>query len=286
MTTLDVNSISAIFLSTRIDGKFEGEHLETLQRLGKKRKMVLLAFAPKAAGTFFRSAIIHAIDGKIVRVTQAQGGRDATPYLPTFIMYFSGGVTDDTLVAHVHMLALPANIHFLEAFDIRPIIMKRNIPDMLASYWDMLESDAEARKEGLNCHIPENFPELSKAAKADFMVDILGPWYVNYFNGWLSYAERDPESVCVLDYNDLRSDPAATLMKALEHAGLPHTHEECAEAFEETWALRKAFRFNKGEAGRGTTYFSPEHIDRLARMLGHYPSLAPYTDELLGRKPQ
>ncbi len=286
MTTLDVDLISAIFLSTRSDGKFEDEHLETLQRLGKKRKMVLLAFAPKAAGTYFRSAVIHAIDGKIVRVTQASGGRDATPYLPTFVMYYNGGVTDNTLVAHVHMLALPANIHFLEAFDIRPIIMTRCIPDMLASYWDMLDSDAEARKEGLNCHIPDNFPQLSKTAKADFMVDILGPWYANYFNGWLSYAESDPERVCVLDYDSLRSDPAATLKKALDHAGLPHTPEECAEAINETWLFRKAFRFNKGEGGRGASYFSPEHIERLARLLGHYPDLAPYSAELLGVAPR
>ena len=108
----------------------------------------MLAFAPKAAGTFFRTAIIHAIDGKIVRVTQASGGRDATPYLPTFVMYYSGGVTDNTLVAHIHMLALPANIHFLEAFDIRPIIMKRSIPDMLASYWDMLEIRRRGAQRG------------------------------------------------------------------------------------------------------------------------------------------
>lgn len=69
VTTLDVDLISAIFLNARNDGKYEGEHLETLQRLGKKRKIVMLAFAPKAAGTYFRTAIIHAIDGKIVRVT-------------------------------------------------------------------------------------------------------------------------------------------------------------------------------------------------------------------------
>ena len=281
VTTLDVDSTSAIFCQVGIDGSFEAEHLETLKRLGKKRPLVMLAFPPKAAGTFLRSAIIYAIDGEIVRVVHAQGGRDAQPYLPTFINYFNGGLTDGPLVAHVHMLALPANLHFLEAFGIRPIIMKRSIPDMLASYWDMIESDAVALKDGLNCHIPENFPLLPDAAKADFLIDILAPWYVNYYAGWLRYAETNPDAICVLDYRDFLDDPAGTLSQALDHVHLPRTPAECMTAINLAWSRRSEFRFNKGEEGRGGHYFEAAHLARLTRLLGHYPSLAPHAEELL-----
>jgi hypothetical protein len=281
MPQIDADSLSAIFAPVRSDGAFEGDTLKTLRLLGMKRSVVMLVFPPKAAGTFFRSAIIEAIDGQLVRVVQAAGGRDATPYLPTFIYYYNGGVTDSTLVSHVHMLALPANLQFLEAFDIRPIIMKRSIPDMLASYWDMLDTDAQARTEGLNCHIPEEFPQLSDGAKADFLVDILGPWYANYFAGWLRYAETDPDCVCVLDYRDLRQDPASTLKKALDHVGHRRTHQECQAVIARRWSVRHENRFNKGEVGRGGRYFTAAHIDRLAPMLGHYSNLAPYAKELL-----
>ena len=125
------------------------------------------------------------------------------------------------------MLALPANLHFLEAFDIRPIIMKRNIPDMLASYWDMLDTDAQARADGLNCHIPENFLQLSNAEKADFRRPVLGPWYANYYAGWLRYAEIDPDCVCVLDFRQLHDDPVSTLKEALDHVELSRTLQEC-----------------------------------------------------------
>jgi hypothetical protein len=111
----------------------------------------------------------------LLRAVHALGGRDATPYLPTFISYFSGNLTPQPMVAHMHMQALPANVNFLEAFDIRPIVMTRSIPDMLASYWDMLESDPESRKDGLNCLIPDDFPEMAQTRKADFLIDILGP---------------------------------------------------------------------------------------------------------------
>jgi hypothetical protein len=85
------------------------------------------------------------------------------------------------MVAHMHMQALPANRRFLEVFGIRPVIMLRPIPNMLASYWDMLAASEEARGEGLNCSIPAEFPEFSPAGKADFMIDTIAPWYVGYF---------------------------------------------------------------------------------------------------------
>ena len=257
-------------------------HLKTLRRLGSKRKAVLLAFPPKAAGTFLRSAIINAVDGQLVRTVHAQGGRDATPYLPTFVTYFSGGVTDKTLVTHVHMLALPANVHFLAAFGIRPIVMKRSIPDMLASYWDMLDKDDSALLDGLNCHIPENFRRLSRNAKADFLMDVLGPWYVNFYAGWLSHAAANKDNVCVLDFHALRTSPVESLKRCLECAGIKVTRTRCEIAVQETWNGRHALRFNKGEEGRGEDYFSAAQLNRLARMLSHYPILAAHRHELLG----
>ena len=52
---------------------------------------MVLAFAPKAAGTYLRSAAIAAMDGQLVRTVHAQGGRDASFYLPTFLLYYAGG---------------------------------------------------------------------------------------------------------------------------------------------------------------------------------------------------
>src|SRR5581483_10842983 len=114
-----------IFAQPASDGTFAPEQAGLAQSLGKRRPLMMLAFAPKAAGTFFRSAIIKAVDGQLVRVVHAQGGRDAQPYLPVFVQYYAGHVTDRILVAHVHMQALPANRHFLDAFGIKPVIMLR-----------------------------------------------------------------------------------------------------------------------------------------------------------------
>lgn len=262
--------IEAIFALPAPDGRFETKTAALTRRLSVQRRAVILAFAPKAAGTFFRSAAVIAADGQLVRAVHAQGEREAQFYLPTFLDYFRGKVTPYTLVGHVHMQAFAANRHFIEAFDLKPVVMKRSIPDMLASYWDMLRNDPASRLEGLNCRIPRAFPDMTRETQAEFLIDILGPWYASYFATWLAYAEESPGRVCLLDYNAFVADPAAALRTALAHCGIVRSAKICRAAIAESWRDRGEMRFNKGVSGRGHDHFSAEQIGRLDRMLRHY----------------
>ena len=162
---LDENAIRAAFAQPAHDGAFPDAFRAYLQTLARDHPCVLLAIPPKAAGTFLRTAAIVAADGQLVRVVHAQGGRDAQLYLPVFLAYFRGALGGDPLVAHAHMQALPANRHFLEALDLKPVVMVRSISDMLASYRDMLDADPVARAEGLNCTIPSAFTQWSAREK-------------------------------------------------------------------------------------------------------------------------
>jgi hypothetical protein len=263
------------------DGSFAPAQQHLFRTLGERRKAVVLAFPPKAGGTFLRTAVIKAIDGQLVRIVHAQAGRDATPYLPTLVRYFDGDVTDKTLVTHVHMLALAANLHLMNAFAIKPVVMVRSIPDMLASYWDMIESDDDALRDGLNCHIPPNFRTLAQNAKADFIVDILAPWYVNFYAGWIACAAAAPDKVLMIDFRVFQQNPAGVVAGILDHVGLPCDAKACEAGVAYAWEIRSALRFNKGEGGRGAAYFRPVHLKRLARMAAHYPVLADWCDVLL-----
>src|ERR1700744_1827652 len=182
---LDDEAATAIFVLPDSEGAFDPDHTAYLRALGKRRASVLRAFPPKCAGTFLRSAAIHAVDGQLTRVVHAQGGRDATPYLPVYIRYLAMNYPPTPLVTHVHMQALPANRHFIEALDLRPVIMLRSVPDMLTSYWDMLDADHLSPDNWLNLHVPAHFAAMSDAEKGDFLVDMAGPWYASYFSTWM-----------------------------------------------------------------------------------------------------
>ncbi|MDE2183779.1 MAG: sulfotransferase domain-containing protein [Alphaproteobacteria bacterium] len=280
--TLDQSATRAAFEMPDITGRFDEALTEYLTTIGARRAMVMFAFAPKAAGTFLRSAAIHAIDGQLMRVTHALGGRDGTPYLPAFILYYAGHFPARTLVTHIHMQALPANCRMLEAFGIRPIIMLRDLGDMLASYLDMLNAGGGTEANGLNCVIPAGFESYADDAKADFAIDILAPWYASYFASWLSYAAEFPDRVCVLRYREFLADPVKTLERSLRHSRVECSEEQCRMAVETAWADRRRHRFNQGIRGRGRLYFTRHHIQRLEHLLFEHYRLASHRDDLLG----
>jgi hypothetical protein len=280
MMSLQDKLANAAFSPPNCDGSFDPEFADYLNDLGATRPSVVLAFAPKAAGTYLRSACVAAVGGALVRTVHAQGGRDASFYLPTFLLYYAGGFPARPLITHVHMQALPANRHLIEALGLKPVIMIRSIPDMLASYADMLDGDSLSPDNWLNMRIPENFPSLGDAAKADFIIDRMAPWYVSYFSTWLEYAKADSR-VLILDYDEFRADPDATLMTLLAHSGLPRSRQECRRALDAVWEDRSEFRFNKGVSGRGRARFTPAQVARLERQIDFYPDLAAMKKRLI-----
>ena len=271
----------AIFMLPRPDGSFEPAHAAYLKELGQRRQSVMLAFAPKAAGTFLRAAAIGAVDGQLARVVHAQGGRDGTPYLPTYIRYFLGGFPQDVLVTHLHMQAFPANRFFIEALDLKPVIMLRSVPDMLASYLDMLETEALSPSHWLNAAIPVQFVRWDYARRVDFMIDVIAPWYASYFATWFDYHRENPKRVCVLRFDDLLDDPASVLEVLLAHSRIVRSYDTCGAATDVAWREREENRFNKGEQGRGVSRFSPAQKTRVERLLFETYDLGAWRADLM-----
>ena len=279
---LDRPALEAIFHLPANDGSFKEEQRSFLAAQGARRPTVLLAFPPKTAGTFLRGAAVKATGGEVLRVCYAQGDRDAQPYLPTFLAYYAGAFCTGPMVAHVRMQAFPANTAFLEAFGIRPVVMLRSIPDMLASYWDMLEDGGSDLPMGINCTISPDFRTMPVEERTAFMIDIIAPWYAGYYATWCSYAQARPGGVCMLRYRDLLRDPAETLTQILAFSRLEQSAERCKHAIETMWAERHMHRFNEGTEGRGRDYFSAGQIARIEKLLSYYPGTASLRTELLG----
>lgn len=278
---IDADLANAVFTLPQSGGAFDPDFFAYLQKLGQQRRSVILAFPPKAAGTFLRSAAINVIGGQLMRIVHAYGGREASPYLPALLRYLSGDPASPTLVTHVHMQALPANRHFMDALDLKPVIMLRSVPDMLCSYLDMLNSEPITPELWVNSLIPDNFAALDGDTQADFIVDIMGPWYASYFATWLDYARQSPARVCVLRYSDFKRDPVMVLRTLLGHSGFECSDFLCRRATEIAWTERALLRFNKGEHGRGAARFHDGHLARLETMLVRHYGLSAYRDDLL-----
>lgn len=281
MNAFDPDAIQAAFALPACDGQFDTAFRDYLAELAGTRPSVVLAFAPKAAGTFLRIAAIDACGGQLVRTVHAQGGRDASFYLPVWLNYYAHGFPSRPLVTHVHMQALPSNIAVIEALDLKPVIMLRPIADMLASYWDMLDADSRSPDNWINQQVPPHYAGMTDAEKGDFLIDMVAPWYVSYFATWFDYHQAAPGRVLVLDYDAFRADPATALESVLAHSRLARPRAECARALDGVWAERDQHRFNRGVGGRGAQRFSAGQMARLKHLLGFYPALAPLAARLI-----
>lgn len=280
LTSFDPAVAEAIFTPLAGDGIFNQDIAQYLGELGQARPSVVLAFPPKAAGTYLRSAAISAIGGQLVRTVQAQGGRDASFYLPSFILYYTYGIPARPLVTHVHMQALAANRHFIEALDLRPAVMIRALPDMLTSYLDELEDQPLRPDKWLNLKVPGAYPSFSEKRKGDFVIEMIAPWYISFLSTWLDYAKTDAR-VLLLDYDEFRTAPAENLEKLLTHARIPRSRDQCQTALDEVWQQRATFRFNQGISGRGRSRFTSGQLDRLRRMIGYYDDLKPIAERII-----
>jgi hypothetical protein len=263
------------------DGHFSPECASIAKSLARSRKVVLLCFPPKAAGTFLRAALIKVVDGQLIRAVHAQGGRDAQPYLPLFAAYYAGLICDKVMVAHMHMQAFTANRSFIEQFGLRPIVMLRSIPDMLASYADMICSGPYDKDVGINVLVPERFRTLSREDKAEFLLSMVAPWYVSFYATWREYTNVSPHRVLIITYPELKKNPEVLVYKMARHSRFPCTEPECKAAVEAVWAMRSELRFNKGVSGRGAEFFTSGQIARLSGLIDGYPELADWMDILL-----
>ena len=283
VTPFDPAVADAIFTPLAEDGGFDPDIARYLGELGQARPSIILAFPPKAAGTYLRSAAISAVGGQLVRTVQAQGGRDATFYLPTFILYYTRGIPSRPLVTHVHMQALAANRRFIEALDLKPVVMIRPLADMLASYLDELEDQPLRPDKWLNIKVPSGYPTFSAERKGDFIIELIAPWYVSFFSTWWDYAKKDAR-VLLLDYDDFRADPAANLERLLTHSHVPRSRQQCQAALDEVWGERAVFRFNRGVSGQGQTRFTSAQMDKLRRLIAYYADLEPIAERLISKR--
>lgn len=277
--TLGPAALDAIFVSPHIDGVFEGELLETAQELGRRRPLVLLAFAPRTAGTFLRTAAIEALGGQLMRFTHAEGGRDATLYIPWLLAYFRGALTADVAVTHMHMPAATANRHLLDAFGLHPCVMRRSIPDSLQSLLAMIEDDP-AMPIGFSFQLPPNFADSDATRRADMLIDLMGPWYAQYYASWKAYSDAAPGRVLFTDYADFCSEPADVLEQILAHARAPQPFDRCQGAIDAVWRVREQFRCNRSRASHKAAPFTPAQRQRLARLVSYYPNLDAWRDLL------
>ncbi|HMQ03038.1 MAG TPA: sulfotransferase domain-containing protein [Pyrinomonadaceae bacterium] len=224
---------------------------------------IFIACVPKSASTFLKNVLVNLTGFRDVFMVYAAGQTEHEIYLPTL----KETAHLDT-VTQQHCRASDANIHLMQAFGIRPIVLVRNIFDSVMSLLDFYN----VQGAHFNSYFRADFSSLDEDTKIDLLIDNVIPWYFQFVASWSEAEKRHKLPIHWLTYEHLISNKTAAVEEVLGFYGLGAPLNAVDAKIASTEAEGRKIRFNKGVAGRGRTGLSELQKERIRRFARYHPS--------------
>ena len=232
----------------------------TPEQLGRH---IFIACVPKSASTFLKNILVNLTGFKDMFAVYAAVQNEHELYLP--VIRESAHL--DT-VTQQHCRASEANIHLMQAFGIRPVVLVRNIFDSVMSLLDFYNKQGAYQ----STYFRADFPSLDEETQIDLLIDNVIPWYFQFVASWSLVEKQGRLDVLWLSYEELTGDKPAAIERVLNFYGLG-AYEKALEAkIKETESEARKIRFNKGVAGRGVAGLSEAQKERIRRLSRYHPS--------------
>ena len=176
----------------------------TREQLGRH---IFIACVPKSASTFLKNLLVNLTGFQDVFMVYAAGQTEHELYLPT-VREFAHFDT----VTQQHCRASDANVHIMQAFGIRPIVLVRNIFDSVMSLLDFYNNQGAF----YNSYFRADFQTLDEETKIDLLIDNVIPWYMQFVASWTLVEKQQRLEINWLRYEDLIADKPAAVKDVLK----------------------------------------------------------------------
>lgn len=164
---------------------------------------------------------------------------------------------NSSLVAQHHVRYSSTTAEYIERFDLKPLVLVRRFFDVVPSLID--------HHRNTSIVYPMAFVQSDVVAwdierAAHFVVDMVLPWYFNFYVSWL-----ECDSKCLVTYEELQSSPAELIEDICFAFGISSCPSEIEAAIKK--ASSSQTRLNFGVVGRGDTLpdSCKEKIYKMAR---------------------
>ena len=238
-------------------------------------KHIYLFCMPKSGSSFLTATIRELTGFKVVYSKYSVAGQNENLYLPNMLLTLNTNSFDKN-----HMHATDANMGLIDLFSIHPIILVRNIFDVLISYYDHLNMDrvkktasysGQANMAFLN-FINERYYDLSDETKLDMLVDMAAPWDIKFYVSWYDKTIARGGDSLWITYEEFISNKIETVQKMLEIYKIEKSNTEIMAVLRMIDKNKeKTTGFNKGVSGRGKKILSDEQRNRIVKMTQYYP---------------
>jgi len=223
---------------------------------------IFIACVPKSASTFLKNLLVNVTGYRDLFTVYAAGQSEHEIYLPTL----RDSAHVDT-VTQQHCRASDANIHLMQAFGIRPVVLVRNTFDSVMSLLDFYDQGAFQTS-----YFRADWPALDRATKIDLLIENVIPWYFQFVASWDLAEKQKRLELQWLTYEELVADKPASVLNVLEFYGLGASRAAVDQRIKEIESEGRKNRFNKGVTGRGARGLTEQQKEQIRRLTRFYPS--------------
>jgi hypothetical protein len=238
--------------------------LKYKRRFSREGEYLFVACMPKSGSTFMAKALSELTGYPYVNLAYAYERNEQTLYLPRLIDSYSFGS-----VTHLHVRATKSTIDLMKMFSIRPVVLVRNIFDIVVSIHDHMFQEGY---EFPTFYCNEEFKALDEKSRFDFVIEHGIPWFFNFFVSWYEAFSKGRIDCLWLSYENVTSDWHKAIRTIADFYNIERTDEEIAQALERTlMKKRQQIRLNKGVVGRGSKSLTSEQKQKIVDLARFYP---------------
>ncbi len=172
----------------------------------------------------------------------------------------------NTISKH-HTLATKPNVALFKEYKINPVVLTRNLPDVVVSLRDHIEKTLQWP----HFEVPKDFGEWEEEKQFDLLIDLALPGYIFFYVSWINVSREKELKTKFVRYEDFYMNKASTIKEIIEFWG-----RECSlKAVEESMVSvnelsNKKNRINKAVMDRGRQSLSEAQQKRIIKLTTYY----------------
>ena len=208
-------------------------------------KHVWLVCAPKSGSTWLSAILGNLLKfPEIPLVPDYHRREQEADIFPLFFSGKEGNIFSPQ--QHCRYSNMTGNI--TNALNSHIILQLRNIFDSVVSVHDHF--NLGTGDGGSSAYIDQTiWDKLNKEDKLWFIVDLIVPWYINFYVSWYKSPLFNSNRLMIVDYNDLNQHPEKTVKSILEFISEPRDHDLITAAL--NTSQKQDTRKNTAISGRG-----------------------------------
>ena len=227
------------------------------KKLFPSRTHILLATFPKSGSTYLLTLLSNINNISRVTLVTNYDRREQELSLERLIF-----LHHKNYVARHHTRFSKPTEQLISDFNLKPIVLVRNIFDIIESVIDHLH------KEGLTmpmAYVPDDFLKWDRNFARNFIVDMMIPWYFNFYVSWYHYDEK-----LLVTYEKMIPNTFDTLKEIVSFCNIHATSRDIENSIDN--ATNQSTRKNVGRSGRGDSL--PDDVkEKIYNMTKFYPNV-------------